>query len=349
MKKMLLICLLWFLGVQVTAARECDLASADAHLDALLQQRPDLAGAALLIGDANGVVHRRFFGEYDDSTRVPLASASKLLSSMLMLRLVDAGLLSLEQPLHEVLPSFRGPKGRMTLAQMLSHTSGLPGNRNEDGQRSRSNWILSAPVTLMQAVQWINCCTPLLHRPGSAFAYGGQSMQVAGGMAERVTGMDFQQFAQQELALLDVHGIDYQGLKETVNYRLGAGARSSLDDYGRVMSVLLNGGRADAVEFLSPTAWQAMLSDHRLTLDNAYTPPSARADGYGLGLWLQYDDDGALLSAHSRGAFDFYPWVDFISGHYAVLMLENHGASLRQALAALRLLIDAEMHACLNP
>jgi serine-type D-Ala-D-Ala carboxypeptidase/endopeptidase len=79
----------------------------------------------LSIYDRHGVkVHEITFGGFSADQRVAIASASKLVSGVVLLRLVDQGLLTLDSTTAQVL-GWSGANGSITLRQLLSFTSGL--------------------------------------------------------------------------------------------------------------------------------------------------------------------------------------------------------------------------------
>ncbi|NCY15982.1 MAG: class A beta-lactamase-related serine hydrolase, partial [Actinobacteria bacterium] len=71
------------------------------------------------------VLRNRGYGDYDPITVVPIASASKWLTSATMMTLVDEGRISLDDRVSMYLPEFTGVSGTATIRQLLSHTSGI--------------------------------------------------------------------------------------------------------------------------------------------------------------------------------------------------------------------------------
>ena len=129
-------------------------------------------------------------------TRFRLASLSKLLTSVTALRLCDAGVLGLEEPVATWLPEFRprlvnGREPPITLAHLLSHTAGLgygfempPGNPYANAGVSdgldRSDHDLAENLRRLASV-------PLLSEPGHAWRYS-LGTEVVGAILERATG-----------------------------------------------------------------------------------------------------------------------------------------------------------------
>jgi CubicO group peptidase (beta-lactamase class C family) len=95
-------------------------------------------GAVVVIGRADTVLYARGYGHLTwsagsatpdpDSTIWDLASLSKVVgTTSAVLRMVDAGTLSLDVPVSRILPRFSGgAKDRVTVRMLLDHTSGLP-------------------------------------------------------------------------------------------------------------------------------------------------------------------------------------------------------------------------------
>lgn len=300
-----------------------------------------LPGAGLLVGTRQGVLHERYLGGYGPDTVVALASATKLLSAVRIMQLVDRGQVGLDAPVSTWLPVFTGAQGAMTLRQMFSHSAGY-------GNDETSAVLGNNTITLAQATNLIACCVPPIGTPGGQFAYGGVSMHVAGRVAELATGTDWQlQWQQQVGAPLDITSIDWQGFGPTLNYRIAGGARSNLRDYGRVLHLLLNGGVGNGRRLLGAAAIATMASNQTAGLPVLYLPPTAPSSDYGLGVWIEAPvAPGAAATVSSAGAFGFQPWIDFQTGFFAVFMLRGQAginAQMRPATESMIAAIRAEL------
>lgn len=332
----------------IAQASDCDWSQAQTSLDRLLLQRPAMGGASLAAGTQAFTSQIRHSGDFDDDTVVSLASASKLLSAIVVLRLVDQGLIDLDMPVSNYLPGFTGTKGSMTVRQMFSHTSGLPGNRNPSLQSDPNLWILNDDsLTLAESVDLIGCCVGLIAEPGEQFSYGGFSMQVAGRVAEVVSNADWEALVERQLkGPLELTSIDYQGLGITRNYRIGGSARSSLRDYRRVLEMLANGGIYRGERFLSEAAMAVLLDDRMAGKPIIYAPPIATdlELGYGFGGWLHYDASGTEITAvSSKGAFDALPWFRPKHHDWGMIHVENFGTSLNDEVFQLFSAINEQL------
>ena len=281
-----------------------------------------LPGGGFLVGTAQGLLAEHYFGAYDSTTVVPIASASKLLAALRVLQVGERDQADLDAAVSTVLPQFAGDKGTMTLRQMFSHTAGY-------GNDSASPVLLDDGITLAQAVDFIACCRPLNsgYTVGGQFSYGGVSMHVAGRVAEVTGGGDWEQRWWSEIGVpLGITTIDWQGLGPTANYGIAGSARSSLRDYARVLQMLANDGYGNHHRILRASTVDELGVDHIGVLPIAYAPPNAAAPvRYGLGAWLSTQGDLAPALLHSLGAFGFMPWLDRERKLYGAFMIRGSG------------------------
>jgi DNA-binding MurR/RpiR family transcriptional regulator/CubicO group peptidase (beta-lactamase class C family) len=116
--------------------------------------------------------------EMRPDTIFDLASLTKLFTTSVLLRLVDAGSIALDAPIHPWLPSFAsGIRRSVSLRHLLTHTSGLPALLN-----LWTDWP-DVPARRSAVLD-----APLERSPGAAFSYSDIGYMVAGFLAEAVTG-----------------------------------------------------------------------------------------------------------------------------------------------------------------
>lgn len=141
-----------------------------------------LDGAALVLLQHNQVIYQQGFGDKTPASIVPTASAGKTVSAAVIMALVDQGLLDLNSTAGTYYPGFAtGDKALVNLRQLMAHTSGI--------SAEAQNYLNLTNITLQQCVQLITNNDTLDNGPpGTKFAYGGASLQVAGGMAELTAG-----------------------------------------------------------------------------------------------------------------------------------------------------------------
>lgn len=126
----ILLCAL-LIPVEVTAQQSTD-ARADSVLVAFMAAHR-LPSISVAVGTSEGVVYRRALGLSDVENRVPatpetlykIASVTKPLTGVGILRLSDLGRLDLDAPIQDYCPAFRAKQWPVTARMLLTHTGGL--------------------------------------------------------------------------------------------------------------------------------------------------------------------------------------------------------------------------------
>jgi CubicO group peptidase (beta-lactamase class C family) len=164
------------------------------QIDALMQNavRQGFSGNVLVMR-GNAVLYRRSFGMADraaarlNSADTPflIASVSKPLTALLVLRLVEQGRLTPATRLEQIFPQTRGTQaGSVTVAQLLSHTSGLEEVIERHLPRAITADDLKAAVIVG---------TPGRH------AYSGSGYVVLKLVAEKASGVSYSELLEREI------------------------------------------------------------------------------------------------------------------------------------------------------
>ena len=308
-------------------------------------QTYQLDGASLRVNKSGSVVYRRAFGGYTLSTRVRIASASKWLSALTIARVVEKGQLRWTDTVGQYFPTVEASKRSITLAQLFSHTSALPGG--DDFCMSNPTYTLSSCANrILQQ--------PLIGQPGAVFSYGGNSMQVAGRMAELATGKAWDDiFIAEMVTPLGMNATDFAtsstapGYVRTDNPRIAGGVRSTLEDYGKVVDMVLAYGCLDnsttqiclpGRRFLSRTTIDLMATDRTVGTVDISRPPTSTGFGYGLGQWI---DPSSPLIVSSPGAFGFTPWVDRVNQVAGVFLVDDLNTRVVDDINDIRAMVNA--------
>ena len=286
-----------------------------------LVQRESLDGAALVVIQNGNVIYETYFGSYTVDTRIPIASASKWLSAIAVERLVDRQQMSWSDTVGHYFPSAPADKQAITLGQLFSHTAGM--------QTDDSNCLHNRLVSLDSCAQEI-LALPLAYSVGTTFAYGGNSIQVAGRMAEIASGKTWDQLFQDELTTqLDMPdtdfaaGISFPPYVHVNNPLVAGGARSSLHDYAHVVQMIAQHGSWNGAAYLDAAGVLEMQKDQTHGAAIAYTPDPL-AHGYGYGEWRNaIDAAGVAVQVSSTGKFGTSPWVDNQLGVAAVFLVQS--------------------------
>lgn len=341
--KTLLVLFVLLASVRVVPAAQYDFSA----LDKLLQDSVDAAdgilndGYTLVLVQNGDEIFNRSYRNSSDSKVIPIASATKWLSGSVIMSLVDEGLLSLDDRVGTFLPLFTGKKADITIRQLMSHTSGLD---------TTSSYHLDRDLTLAQAVDSIALNVQLIAEPGTEFAYGGASMQVAGRIAEIVSGKSWDRlFAEKITRPLGMADTDYEGLGRTDNPQIAGGARSSARDYMRFLLMLLNGGVYNGQQILSEEAVRTMHLDQTngaVIVSSPYGKYSDLDNGidstrYGIGNWRERVNPttGEVITSASQGAFGFSPWIDREHNLAGVLSVRSLGERVMPTYIAMKRLL----------
>ncbi|HEX5138044.1 MAG TPA: serine hydrolase domain-containing protein [Planctomycetota bacterium] len=120
-------------------------------------------------------------------TTYEIASATKTFTACAVMKLVEAGKLSLDDPIAKHLPGVPEARGDITVRHLLAHTSGMP--RSATGGRGSN---LRAAVAGYLAA-------PPVREPGAAFEYWNGGYALLAGIVEHVSGMSYMAFCRENL------------------------------------------------------------------------------------------------------------------------------------------------------
>ncbi len=311
-----------------------------------------LAGAtAVIVRRDSGIVHLEGYGSFGKDRIFLIASASKPLSVGVLMRLADQRLLDLDAPIRTYVGDAWGDaKGALTLARLVSNSSGMVG-------------LLDNPFYQPYGCQYrpagtLAGCAEAIYRaddaartiaPDTRFRYGGGQWQLAGGIAEAVSGKPWAQLVRE--TYLDPCGTtslgytnpftqglrgypdSFQGnpagLPATENPNIEGGGYVTAEDYGKILLMHLRGGVCGGTRVLSEAAVARMQQDRiGATYGGATGIPAF--EGYGLGWWVDRAHPGVVASPGFYGAM---PWLDTQRGYGVVILLEADGRA-RDALWA---------------
>ena len=151
----------------------------------------EITGASIVVGTGDEVLEPRGFGRQSEAENAPrlhdeaiflIASPTKPITALGILRLVEAGELRLIDPVSRYVPEFVGQgKRSITLRHCLTHTSGLPDMVPEHGELR----LRGAP--LAEFVERV-CQLPLDFRPGRGVQYQSMGFLMLGEVVRAVTG-----------------------------------------------------------------------------------------------------------------------------------------------------------------
>lgn len=170
-----------------------------ARLDSLAAYADGLAGfgftGQIVVAEGDSILIDRWAGIADSTgravgprTRFALGSITKSLTGALAVRLAVRGRLGLDQPLAGLLDGVPPDKARITLRQLLTHTSGLPADADSVREDDAREVVLRK--TLNQ---------PLRFDPGTRYLYSNAGFQLAAAALERASGRPFSALVEEEV------------------------------------------------------------------------------------------------------------------------------------------------------
>lgn len=295
---------------------------------------------------AGGLAHRGHGVPITEGTRFGIASVTKLVTATAALRLVERGLVRLDEPLIEVLPPEHRPTaltGEHTLHHLLSHTSGLANYHDDEAKdwvSFTSNWDRIPTYRLRRPADMLPLFAdlPAVFSPGSRFQYNDAAFILAGLVIEAVTGRTFTEVITDEVLqparMVDtsLENLDREPVRMATGYLRDEGPPeswranhfsvptgvmpdggliSTAQDLARLIDALLNG------VLLSPPMAAAMMTPQG--------PPSDAVEQYGYGCWLVVENGEVTIIGH--GGSD--PGVSTVVSHHrragtTIVVLCNH-------------------------
>ena len=145
----------------------------------------------VLVAEGDHILLDQGYGMADLEWNIPnapdvkfrLGSLTKQFTATLILLLQQDGKLHIEDPVAKYLPD--APKGweKITLANLLGHTSGIP---NFTSDKDFATWGMSKHTTAEEITFFRD--KPLEFEPGSKFTYSNSNYEVLGAVIEKVSG-----------------------------------------------------------------------------------------------------------------------------------------------------------------
>lgn len=333
-----------------TTAREYDFSAVQPIVEAFVAEN-GLNGAALVVVEKDdGIVGEQYFGDFGPDRVSLVASASKMVTAGVLVRLADQGELDLDRPIAEYVDWAAGQNPDITVAQLLSNSSGLVGLLpNPTYGPYICQFVPTAEIEDCAATAW---ATPAddadIVAPDTEFRYGGVQWQIAGAVAESVSGRSWSQLLDETYVEpcgveslgynnhwslgggftypADIDG-DVSGLAPTENPHMEGGLYIDPPDYGELLLMHLREGKCGDTQVLEPESVERMHTDR---IGEAYGGRTQTGTGYGFGWWV---DRGGSNRITDAGAYGAVPWLDLDGGFGAYLVIEAD-ARLGATLAA---------------
>ncbi len=183
------------------------------RLDSVLEEimlRWEIPGLGVGIVSEGEIVYARGFGVQSLERRAPvtldsvfcIASIAKCFVASAVMQLVERGQLLLDEPLVSYLPYFKLDDDRytrITIRQMLSHTSGMPDfdEREYDELVAHPETDKGAPERFVRGLG----SQKMVADPGERFKYSNIAYDVLGHLIARISGLTFEAYMKEHILL----------------------------------------------------------------------------------------------------------------------------------------------------
>ena len=322
----------------------------------------EVAGAATLVGSKEKVLSSGASGFADIATKRPMktdspawiASMSKPVTGVAVMMMVEEGLIALDDPVAKYLPEFKdlkdaeGKEVMVTIAQCMSHTAGLQDLPKEE----------EAGLRTLDEVTKLTATLPVKFAPGTKWQYCQTGINVGGRIVEVVSQQNYADFLEKRIfGPLGMKDTSFYPSKEQVerlalSYKktdaglevevprilagkdygdrsryphANGGLFSTAEDFGKFLSMVLNGGEANGHRFLKPESIQEMTRSRTDGLENV---GFVKGNAYGIG-WIRVVNPGGVTAPLSSGSFGHggaygtQAWIDPVKGRYTILIIQH--------------------------
>ena len=315
----------------------------------------DVGGIVAGVMVDGDLVWAQAFGWADRDARTPMSTASisrtgsisKSVTAVLMMRLLDEGVIGLDEPVERYLPAFASVKDRrvdaqpVTFRHLASHTAGLirepqwPDAVVGPIELWDKRIVESLPLTAYDTV------------PGARYQYSNIGFGTLGLALAKAAGRPFMEMVRTEvLEPLGMTGSEFVVAGAKLEARLAAGyvigqdgsidgGQPAREHAGRGYKVP-NGGVystvADLGRFMgamSGVPGLRILSEESRQEALSIQTPENPNRGYGLGFSVQIDEQGRKIASHGGSVAGYTAHMAFDpKARIGVVLLRNYGRGL---------------------
>lgn len=283
-----------------------------------------------LFEHAAGLAHRGHRVPMSTTSRLQVASVTKMITAATAMRMVEEGSLSLDRPLIGFLPPDRRPRAldeRHTLHHLLSHTSGLPNYHDDEDETWESFTAALEKIPFNRARGPLDLLPlfadfPATGDPGE-YSYCDANFVLIGILIEWVSGRSFYDVAKEKVLLpAGMADSDFAELDlEPAGYATGYVISETPPDTWRANIYQLtargmpDGGMTTTARDLDRFI-DALGSGKIVTEENVARMLTPHAhdeeEAYGYGMELVVDGDSAIIFGHSG----LDPGITAVVSHY---------------------------------
>jgi len=275
-------------------------------------------GTVLVVKDGKTLINSGY-GSADLEWNVPdspatkfrLGSVTKQFTAASILLLQERGKLNIDDPVSKYLPDAPAAWSKITIYNLLTHTSGIPSFTGFPDYRT-TEWKDTTPADLVARFR----DKPLEFEPGAKFNYSNSGYVLLGYLIEKVSGQTYADFLQQNiftpLGMKDT-GIDSNAailLQRAQGYRRSP--RGIEHDGYISMTIPFSAGALYSTTGDLLKWEQGLFGGKVLKLESLTKMTTPFKDGYGCGLFIR-NVEGHKLITHGGGiegfntSLNYYP------------------------------------------
>jgi D-alanyl-D-alanine carboxypeptidase len=311
--------------------------------------RKDLFSGAVLVAVAGRPAFKMSFGlanrEWDlpntPDTKFRIGSVTKTFTAVALLQLAERAMLKLSDPIGSFFSPAPVAWQKITMQHLLTHMSGIPSYTGLTDFAAKLSKIDRSPAEIIELTQ----NEPLRFEPGTQFAYSNSGYILLGYVIEKVTGLSYRTYLQENLfgpLLMCNTGYDDS---TTILPRRASGYQCSSGRLENASYVAMS--LPFAAGSLYSTIDDLLIWDQALSNGKVLNAESLRAmftdygHGYGFG-WIVDREFDRPLQAHNGAINGFRSTLDrYPEDKLTVIILSNLETSpvekLARELAALGL------------
>ena len=290
--------------------------------DAFMGAALVVSGDAVLLDKGYGMASLEWGIPNTPETKFRLGSLTKQFTATLVLLLQQDGKLNIADPVSKYLPDAPKAWEKITVAELLGHTSGIPNFTND---KAFGMWSQS-PRTVAEELAFFSD-KPLDFEPGSKFDYSNSNFEVLGAVIEKVSGKKYGDLLRERI--FDPLGMKDTGLDadDLVLPKRAEGYMPGKDGLVVARSESMSVPWA-AGSIYSTTGdllkWEhGLFGGKVLSADSLKLMTTAGKGNYGLGVGVE-DMDGLKVVDHGGGIEGFNTFLSYVPERkIAVVVLSN--------------------------
>jgi CubicO group peptidase (beta-lactamase class C family) len=296
-----------------------------------------------LVAQKNRVLFQKGYGYRNPKTKTlndsnsifQISSLTKQFTAVLILRLQEKKLLSLQDRISKYLPSFPHAD-QINIENLLTHTSGIFNYTNDSEMISRG-WI--KPIRTDSLVAFFRD-KPLDFQPGATYRYSNSGYILLGYIIEKITGKSYFDLMREEIFLplhMDHTGFDFKTLRDPGKSIGPLGLSGNIADSSLLYAAgAMYSCTGDLYKWDRALYTGQLLQDS--SLQKAFTPFKGK---YGYG-WVIDSTYGNKILMQEGGIFDFVSFMARVPADQTCIILLDNNQS--QGLAK----IGEDIYAVLN-